>query len=84
MLKKIASWAGMLGPTMFALSFTLNGCLRSDYNPAQRYVSELSIGPTGWIQIISFMILGICIVLFSLGVKASFSTGKASVSKHMA
>ena len=78
MVKKIASFAGMLGTTLFPLSFTLNGFLQSDYNPVQRYISELSIGSLGWIQIASFMLLGITIMLFSFGIKAVFPTGKAS------
>jgi len=78
MVKKIAPWAGMLGPALFTLSFILNGHLQAGYNPVQRYISELSIGPLGWIQITGFLLLGLCIVLFSLGLKACFPTGKAS------
>ena len=78
MIKKTASWAGMLGPTFFTLSFLINGFLTPGYDPVRRYVSELSIGPRGWIQIVSFMILGICIMLFTLGLKEVFPTGKAS------
>lgn len=78
MVKRIASWAGMIGPVMFTLSFMINGFLRPNYNPVQRYVSELSIGSQGWIQITSFMLLGICIMLFALGLKVSIPTGRAS------
>jgi len=78
MVEKIASRAGMLGTVLFTFSFTINGLLRPDYNPVQRYISELSIGPMGWIQIVSFMFFGVSVVLFSLGVKEAFPTGKAS------
>ena len=80
MVKKIAPWAGMFGPLLFTLSFTVNGFLRPEYNPVQRYVSELSIGPQGWIQIASFMLLGVSLMLFALGLKEAFPTGKASRS----
>ena len=80
MIKKIAPWAGMFGPLLFTLSFAINGMLRADYYPVRMYISELSIGPQGWIQIISFIFLGICIMLFSLGLKASLPTGRASRS----
>lgn len=62
-----ASWAGMLGTALFTLSFTINGFLRPDYNPVQRYVSELSIGPQGWIQMVSFMFLGVTILFSAFG-----------------
>jgi len=78
MMKKIAPWAGMLGTTLFVLSFTINGFLHPGYDPVQRYISELSIGPAGWIQIASFLLLGVSILLFSFGVKATFPAGKAS------
>jgi len=68
----------MAGPAVFTLTFTLNGLLRSGYDPMQMYVSELSIGPRGWIQIVSFMVLGLCLMVFALGVSKAFPTGKAS------
>lgn len=80
MIKKISSWFGIFGPILFILSFTINGFLRSDYNPVRNYISELSIGPQGWIQITSFMFLGISIMLFIPGFRASFPTGRASRS----
>lgn len=77
MVKK-ASWTGMLGTVLFTLSFTINGFLRPGYNPVQKYVSELSIGPQGWIQMVSFMFFGGAILFFAFGLKAVFPTGKAS------
>ena len=80
MIRRIGSLAGMLGTLLFTLSFTVNGALRPGYDPVKMYISELSIGPQGWIQIISFMFLGICILLFTLGLKASLADGKSSKS----
>ena len=77
MIRKIGSRAGMLGTLLFTLSFTINGALRKGYDPVKRYISELSIGPQGWIQIISFIFLGIALILFALALKASFQEGKA-------
>jgi len=77
MIKKAASWAGMLGPALFMLSFMVNGLLRPGYDPAKMYISELSIGPRGWIQIVSFMALGLCLMLFALGLRAAFPKNKA-------
>jgi len=76
--RKLASRAGMLGPALFTLSFSVNGWLRPGYHPAKMYISELSIGPQGWIQIVSFLLLGISLMLFALGLRAVFPTGRAS------
>ena len=78
MIKKIAPLAGMLGPLLFTLSFTINGFLRPGYDPMQRYISELSLGPHGWIQIASFLLLGVSFMLFVPALKVAFPTGKAS------
>jgi len=78
MMKKIGPWAGMLGPALFALTFTLNGLLRPGYHPVRMYVSELSIGPQGWIQQVNFMVLGLCLAAFAVGVSKAFPAGKAS------
>jgi len=78
MTKKIAPWAGMIGPALFTLTFTLNGLLRGGYDPVRMYVSELSIGPRGWIQIVNFMVLGSCLMVFAIGISKAFPTGKAS------
>ena len=78
MTKKIAGLAGMIGTTLFTLSFTINGLLRTDYNPVKMYVSELAIGSSGWIQVVSFILLGVSVILFALGIRKTFSTGRAS------
>jgi len=78
MIKKIAPWTGMVGPALFTLVFTLHGRLRAGYDPVHMYVSELSIGPLGWIQIVNFMVLGLCLMLFAFGVSKAFPVGKAS------
>ena len=75
-----AAWAGMLAPILFVSGFTIAGWLRQGYNPLSTYVSELSLGPRGWIQIANFIILGLLMLVFSRGVAAEFQTGKASKS----
>jgi len=78
MNKKIAGLAGMIGTALFVLSFTINGWLRTGYSPVQNYISELAIGRAGWIQMVSFLVLGASIVWFAFDVGAAFRTGKAS------
>ena len=77
-IDRIAPWAGMIGTVVFAAAFLVNGALRPGYNPLQDYVSELSIGPQGWIQIINFMFLGVCLMLFAFGTLRAFPGEKPS------
>ena len=76
----LAGWAGMIGSALFVTIFTLEGWLRPGYDPRSTFISELSIGPRGWIQILNFIILGILFLVFTWGVAAEFHEGKASKS----
>ena len=73
-----AVWAGLLGPALFVGIFLLEGWLRPGYNPLDTYVSALSLGPRGWIQITSFLVFGALLLVFTWLVAAEFQSGKAS------
>jgi hypothetical protein len=74
----ISAWAGIVGPILFVAVFTLEGWLRPGYQPLAMYVSALSLGPRGWIQIVNFILFGILLFVFTRGVAAEFPSGKAS------
>ena len=74
----LAGWAGMIGSALFVTVFTLEGWLRPGYDPRSTFISELSIGPRGWVQILNFIILGTLFLVFTWGVADEFREGKAS------
>jgi uncharacterized membrane protein len=76
--RQLAVWAGMIGSILFVSIFTVEGLLRPGYNSLGMYVSELSLGPRGWIQITNFIIFGILFLIFAWGAAAEFKVGKAS------
>jgi hypothetical protein len=76
--RQIAGWAGMIGPAFFVAVFTIEGLFRSGYNALEMYVSALSLGPRGWIQMVNFVLFGILLLVFTWGVAAEFPNGKAS------
>jgi hypothetical protein len=76
--RTLAGWSGMAGSALFILVFTLEGMFRPGYNAFSTFISELSIGPRGWIQILNFIILGILFLVFTKGVATEFRDGKAS------
>ena len=77
-IRQYAAWAGMLAPVLFVTVFTAAGLLRQGYDPLSTYVSELALGPGGWMQKLNFIVLGILMLVFSRGVAVEFRTGKAS------
>jgi hypothetical protein len=76
--RQLAAWAGMIGSALFVAVFTIEGWLRPGYNPFSMFVSELSLGPRGWIQIANFVVIGVLFLVFARGVAAEFQEGKAS------
>jgi hypothetical protein len=79
-LRRISTWAGIIAPLLFVSVFTIEGLLRPGYNPMSMYISALSLGSRGWIQIINFIMLGLLLALFTFSLSKEFQTGKASRS----
>jgi hypothetical protein len=76
--RRITALAGVVGPAVFVATFTAEGLLRRGYDPLRMYISALSLGPRAWIQIANFIVLGVLLFVFTRGVAAEFTTGKAS------
>jgi hypothetical protein len=76
--RTLGALAGMLGASVFVCVFLIEGALRPGYDPVSMFVSELSLGPRGWIQITSFLITGICYMLFAWGLAAVFNERKSA------
>jgi hypothetical protein len=74
----LGAWAGVVGPLVFVAVFTLEGWYRPGYDPVRMFVSALSMGPRGWIQITSFIVTGASFLLFARSVAVRFPTGPAS------
>jgi hypothetical membrane protein len=62
-----AAVAGMSGPVLFVTVFTVEGARRPGYCPLSMFVSELSLGPAGWVQVTSFLVTGALVVVFGRG-----------------
>ena len=72
------AWAGILGPVLFVAVFTIEGWLRPGYDPYRMYVSELALGPRGWIQNVNFILFGVLFLIFTRGVADAVRTRKAA------
>ncbi|SDL26310.1 Protein of unknown function [Arthrobacter sp. ov407] len=70
--------AGMVGSVLFVSVFTVYGWLCPGYSPTRMFVSELSLGPYGWVQMLNFVLTGALVLVFGRGLAAHFSTGAAS------
>jgi hypothetical protein len=76
--RRLGGWAGIAGSVLFVTVLTIEGWARPGYEPASMFISALSLGPRGWIQIANFILLGALFLVFAGGVAAEFRSGTAS------
>jgi len=68
----------LLAPVVFVGTFLVEGWLRPGYDPRSMFVSELAIGPRGWVQDVNFFVSGALFLLFAWAMAAGLHEGKAS------
>lgn len=71
-ISNILVYCGLIAPILFVSIFTLEGLFRENYSEMENFISELSIGNRGWIQISNFLIFGILFFVFSIGLLKEF------------
>jgi hypothetical protein len=78
---RIAFVGGMLAPLVFVAGFLVEGMVHPGYDGASQFVSELSIGPHGWVQNANFFASGVLIALFAFGLRRHLgSTASATAT----
>ncbi len=75
---KLGPWAGIVGTVFFVAVFMVEGWLREDFDAFRMYISELALGPRGWIQITNFIIFGILLLFFTISIVGKFKGIKGS------
>lgn len=78
MKRPLAALAGTVGPALFFGVVLVEGAVRPGYRPLHDTISELSLGPRGWIQTANFLIFGILFLVFARGVKASLDASRSA------
>jgi hypothetical protein len=83
---KRAAVAGMIGPIMFSLlvvSLTLiqyDFMLGLGWHPLQAsdvpWPSALALGPYGWLQVVNFVLFGLLLIAFAVGLDREIVAGK--------
>lgn len=60
---------GVAGPVLFVVAFLVEGATRPDYDAVRHPVSALSIGPPGWSQATNFVVTGLLILAYAIGLR---------------
>lgn len=66
---------GIVGPVLFVCTVMVEGATRPGYDPVRHYVSLLSLGDGGWVQVADFIVSGGLIALFGIGLARIWRCG---------
>lgn len=69
---------GMIGPILFSIVFIIEGATRPGYDAWLQAVSSLSLSDQGWEQIANFLVCGLLLVGFGIGLRRALPTGRGS------
>jgi hypothetical protein len=75
---KILLASGAIGCWLFVLASIIEGSIHIDYDPIRHPVSSLALGKFGWLQVINFIVLGLLILGFAVGLRRSLRPSKDS------
>jgi len=72
--------AGIVGPVLFTVGFLVLGFFRrGEYDPIAKQISDLEAGPSGWVQQVNFVVFGLLLVAFAVGLQRGVRPTRAGV-----
>lgn len=69
---------GVIGPLFFITMFLIEGATRPDYSPLRHPISSLSYGDLGWMQRSNFIITGLLLFAFAIGLRRILRRSRGS------
>ena len=69
---------GVIGPILFVLVLLIEGATRPGYDAWTQAGSALSLSEQGWMQITNFIVSGLLILGFAVGVRQTFQRGRGA------
>ena len=77
---RLALLGGVIGPPVFVAVFLVDGFIHPAYNAVTDFVSELSRGELGWLQIANFLFLALSMLVFAAGIRWGVRRGPGSAA----
>ena len=72
-------WAGVVGPLTFIVAFLLEGFTRPGYSQWRNFVSQLSTGDGGWMQVVNFLVCGTLVLLYAIGLRKALQGTRGGI-----
>ena len=70
--------AGALGGVVFAASSLVQAVVREGFDPLRHAVSQLVLGPGGAVQIVTFVVAGVLMILGGIGLRRALHGGRGA------
>src|SRR6266571_229224 len=71
--------AGVIGPLVFIAAFLIEGITRPGYSAWRNFVSQLATGDGGWMQLINFLVCGMLVFGFAIGLRQALRGTRGSI-----
>jgi hypothetical protein len=65
----------VIGPILFVVGFLILGAIRPNYSPIKVFVSQLSLNGSGGWQVANFVVSGVLILAFGVGLRDVVAVG---------
>jgi len=79
--QRIFALCGIIAPILFTFLVIVASFLRPDYSQIYNFVSDLGVGPYSIIQNVNFVIFGLLVIVFSLGLRSGLSVSQGRALK---
>jgi hypothetical membrane protein len=66
---------GLVGAALFVAVYLIEGAARPGYDAWTQAVSALSLGPGGWVQRTNFVVFGLLLGAYAVGLRAALAPG---------
>jgi hypothetical membrane protein len=70
---------GVIGGPLFVGAFLIEGATRADYDPLRHPVSSLALDDFGWMQVANFIVTGLLMLAFAIGLRLTLRPLRGSI-----
>lgn len=70
--------AGALGGPVFVVSSLVQALTREGFDPLRHAVSQLALGPGGVVQVVTFVVAGVLMILGGIGLRRALRGGRGA------
>ena len=70
---------GIIGGPLFVVAFLVEGATRADYDPLRHPVSSLALDDSGWTQTANFIVVGLLMLAFAVGLRRALRSLGGSI-----